>query len=436
MGGKKISTEKLVSDKAIVVAPWQVLGLGTIKKNKSQPEVIMNKKLVFSLLVVILIFSLMVPVVVDAKKGGNGGKCENPPCSNPDGNGLDKPGGDPPQGDQHDHNNGNGNDPDGCDDNNGRKKKCDQLPPPPPPPPPPGQPTPTPFSPNEEGGRAYVEGFTLSFCKEHIAVAQPVENTRLMGVWIYPVDRANGNPTVSVAERFLSTYNLPNNVDYTHPSLDPMGTCREIVQAGDEKPSLWVLDVEGGNAHQLMVNGAPIKGSQPSWGWGNIIVYVGPNGLVRTDPAGKKFTPLGVTGTQPTISPSGNWVAYSNKNLLHIVSINGVVYGKYETGIECPAPEWDPDGSAVICKQSAVGLQYVIGEGRSIPIYKKGTSAVMDPTGLTPFAVMTLNTGMWLVSDLFHIDVPPAFDFGSGETSDWYAPGTLHEPEEFVYQFN
>ncbi|HCI05350.1 MAG: hypothetical protein UX26_C0032G0004 [Parcubacteria group bacterium GW2011_GWC1_45_9] len=65
----------------------------------------------------------------DQGSGGNGSH------SNPDGAGLDLPGG--TQGDTHDQNNGSGNDPDHCDDNNG--KGCESMPPdddPPPGPPP------------------------------------------------------------------------------------------------------------------------------------------------------------------------------------------------------------------------------------------------------------------------------------------------------------
>jgi hypothetical protein len=202
-----------------------------------------------------------------------------------------------------------------------------------------------------------------------------------------------------------------------------------------------VLNIDGTGAVQLMAGGIPVNGSQPSWGWNNAIVYVGSgNSLVKTDPAGKNYTPLGVNGTQPAVSPSGNWVAYSANNMLNIVSISGVVFGHYSTEIECPLPEWDPTGQAVVCDQTAVGLSYILGKDASLPIYQNGSIAVMDPTGSTLYSVLTENSGeTWLIQNLLHIPTTGLVgqELGMGEYSDWYAPGTLHPAEDaFVNQFN
>jgi hypothetical protein len=199
--------------------------------------------------------------------------------------------------------------------------------------------------------------------------------------------------------------------------------------------------VEGTNPVQLKAGKTPVLGSQPSWGWDNTIVYVGSeNTLIKTDPEGRNHTPLGVTGLQPAVSPSSNWVAFSSTdNVLNLVSTEGIVYGHYSTEISCTVPEWDPTGQASVCDQMVVGLSYVLGETISLPIYQDGITAVMDPTGSTPYSVLTEKSGdTWLIPDLLNIPAAglDGQELGTGEYSDWYAPGTLRPTKDmFVNQF-
>ena len=310
-------------------------------------------------------------------------------------------------------------------------------------------PTPTPITPpppvvtptpKESGNNIPEEDEVASYCKEHVALAQAISETEsVLGVWIYPVTRENGTPTV-LPNRSLSTELLPSEFDYTHPSLDPAGSCREIVQAGFDYPELWVLNIDGTGAVQLLVNGEPIRGSQPDWGWNNNIVFVGGgNNLIKTDPTGSVYKPLGVIGTEPAISPSGQWVAYVSRNMLEIVSIDGAVFGQHSTEIGCSAPRWDPEGVAIICKQTVVGLSYILGKDTSLPIYQNGVSAVMDPTGDTLFSLLIETMGeTWIVPNLLHLPSTGLIgqQMGHSEYGDWYTPNTLHPAEDrFVNQF-
>jgi hypothetical protein len=283
----------------------------------------------------------------------------------------------------------------------------------------------------------------VSRCQaELISQTEYFNNAHTTSIIHYPVTRSGGKVTAGAP--FNSTANLPEGFYYSHSSIDPNGSCREVFVKGSDNPELWIHDLSGSNPHQVMFHDKPIQGNMPDWGYlFNQIVYVNFDGqLMKTSPTGLVNTPLGVVGTDPDISPNGRWVAYQDANgKLSIVSINGKKVANYSTSLECNMPRWSPKGEGVLCNTANSGLVFYTSMEKSTVLYKNGLDAVMDARILTKAAVITelISSGVnsQLVQNVFDIANLSSLQNGSqkldsGENPDWWA---WNEPHVFTDSF-
>jgi hypothetical protein len=132
---------------------------------------------------------------------------------------------------------------------------------------------------------------------------------------------------------------------FEHPRWSDDGCTLYVAyrKPGDgEKFHIWVL--KGGQFTQLTTSPTDDELDPDSAG-GSKVVFVGEKGhlYVLDSLSPQNMVDLGVEGTQPSVSPDGNWVLYSNaQGELSVISIQG---GK-EISLGYPAqnPRWDPSG--------------------------------------------------------------------------------------------
>ncbi len=220
-----------------------------------------------------------------------------------------------------------------------------------------------------------------------------------------------------------------------HPSIDPSGSCRLVYQQGSDYPEVHVMNMDGTKDKKIVL------GSEPDWGKG-FLVYVDSDGyLVRIDENGKNPILLGF-GSNPDVSPSGQWVAYETKNsTLGLIwsmgtteasALNIKNNGRFETTISCFNPIWDPDGTAIVCKTTR-GLEYITGTFQTI-LYTNGIDIELDPTVSTLHAVVIEHIGekpsqAWVVPHYFRLaDVKSLTGTSLGQwvnNPSWWSPESL-----------
>jgi hypothetical protein len=279
---------------------------------------------------------------------------------------------------------------------------------------------------------------------------------------------------ITVGAGFNSTANLPDPQSYFHPAIDPNGTCLEVFtrvysdNQGKTRSELWTHALDGSNPRKITYQGIPVEGFQPDWGYlTNRIVYVDPSGLgiMKVDPhAWNAPASLGVKGVNPSISPDGNWVAYSdypdvNTQLLptlSFVNIYGAIWGHYETNLQCFNPQWLQNGNGVVCNRprasgtgTTIGIvMYTYNSGSIITTYLNdyGLYIAMDPTGSTKVAAITgglvvsknpykFEENGWIVKNMFPLTGGPQLtpaDSGTfvvytyGAEIDWWSWLEIH----------
>jgi hypothetical protein len=149
------------------------------------------------------------------------------------------------------------------------------------------------------------------------------------------------------------------------PAWSPDGARLAYVDNG-----IWVVDVDGGNPHQLFSQGGGMdQASQPAWSPdGSRLLWCRGDGIIvigRSDGQGTPviISPLTVSPDRPAWSPDGTRVTFSvvgpspGGYALMMVNADGT---NYHTVVDADGDEvyasWSPDGSRIAFTWSGAGL--------------------------------------------------------------------------------
>jgi Tol biopolymer transport system component len=143
------------------------------------------------------------------------------------------------------------------------------------------------------------------------------------------------------------------------PAISPDGTRIAFVDSGESENHVWVMDVDGGNAREILANEHTVVGGVGSLQWspaGDRILGVarsseGTNSVYTFAPDGTDFTRVLTSALGPNWSPDGSQIAYTIECDLTDVSCGGLAIADAdgsnvrEFGYAASGP-WHPGVSA------------------------------------------------------------------------------------------
>jgi Tol biopolymer transport system component len=127
---------------------------------------------------------------------------------------------------------------------------------------------------------------------------------------LYVVDTEGGRPV---------RFPLPGAEGMADPTFSPDGTRIAYVASGESENHVWVMDADGGNAHEILMDEAiaGVTGLQWSPTGDRLAIGVGDHegsdglAIYTFAPDGSDFTRVTLGGISPYWSPDGSQIAYT-----------------------------------------------------------------------------------------------------------------------------
>jgi TolB protein len=252
----------------------------------------------------------------------------------------------------------------------------------------------------------------------------PVDVGLLRGTIVFSAETHDGNVDVYVlhlrqGDPIRLTDDHAKEFD---PDLSPDGTqiaYRRNPEPGSDEADIWVMDLDGGNQHNI-TNAPSLSNWAPAWTRDGLIAFsrMGSGGVLETwtmmpdgsdalriaagwceypqpSPDGSQFVCAGSVGGRydifivttggerraitatpvtefgPAWSPDGEWIAFSRDegDRLALMVIRPDGSGEREVAHEGAFPTWDPDGHLVWSGPGGINVSNPDGTGRVVLLY-------------------------------------------------------------------
>lgn len=162
--------------------------------------------------------------------------------------------------------------------------------------------------------------------------------------------------------------------------INPDGTGRTLVMPGASDPSvnraqtkmvhlrtvsggrLWISNIDGSGAQALTATGA-MPSLSPS---GDCVAYMSNDGQIRMlNVFGNRCASPGPVGEDPAFSPDGTRIAFTERAdgltaQIAVMNADGTGFKRLTSGSgQREQPDWSPDGSKIVFKDESGGISWI-----------------------------------------------------------------------------
>lgn len=262
------------------------------------------------------------------------------------------------------------------------------------------------------------------WCSSDRAIVAQVENseTEENDIWRYDI---------TTSGEILNSENLSEDIDQnvSGSSIDPT-ICQHVFES---EGNLFIQGLSGGEPRQLTFTEEAFE-SEANWGPNGIIAFNRDGAIWATDQYGSFEWNLGVDGSNPYVSPDGEWVVYQSfDDEVCVVELTGFEPETFCTGYTGEDPSWSPDGQTLFFRHNGGIDNFVFGaEAEDEELAGGGVTAQSFVFVSSTSARSVFRGTMSLVSQVNDNSSNAIFVAGQ---SLWFVP-TVQEPTENVIELN